>query len=88
MANHVSAYLSVRNISEEGQKVWDKIVSDLEAKKSEGEYEIHLGHYIFEDFDKDWDFNRMCECDRCQVGICDRHGRVRNGNVFCMVSLW
>ena len=61
MANHVSGYLSIRTISEEGQKVWDKIVSDLEAKKKEGEYEIHLGHFIFEDIDNDWDFNRMCE---------------------------
>ena len=61
MANHVSGYLSVRTISEEGQKVWDKIVSDLEAKKEENEYEVHLGHYIFEDFDNDWDFNRMCD---------------------------
>ena len=61
MANHVSGYLSVRTISEEGQKVWDKIVSDLEAKKNTGEYEIHLGHFIFENFDDDWDFNRMCD---------------------------
>ena len=61
MANHVSGYLSIRTISEEGQKVWDKIVSDLEAKKEVGDYEIHLGHYIFENFDDDWDFNRMCE---------------------------
>ena len=43
MANHVSGYLSVRTISEEGQKVWDKIISDLEAKKDESDYEIHLG---------------------------------------------
>ena len=61
MANHVSAYLSVRNISEEGQVVWDKIVSDLEAKRNENEYEVHLGHFIFENFDDDWDFNRMCD---------------------------
>ena len=61
MANHVSGYLSIRTISEEGQKVWDKIVSDLEAKKKTGEYEVHLGHFIFENFDDDWDFNRMCE---------------------------
>ena len=61
MANHVSGYLSIRIISEEGQKVWDKIISDLEAKKKEGDYEIHLGHHIFENFDDDWDFNRMCE---------------------------
>ena len=61
MANHVSGYLSVRTISEEGQKVWDKIISDLEAKKDESDYEIHLGHYIFENFDDDWDFNRMCD---------------------------
>ena len=61
MANHVSGYLSIQTISEEGQKVWDKIVSELEAKKHEGDYEIHLGHYIFENFDDDWDFNRMCD---------------------------
>ena len=61
MANHVSGYLSIQTISEEGQKVWDKIVSDLESKKHEGDYEIHLGHYIFENFDDDWDFNRMCD---------------------------
>ena len=61
MANHVNGYVSIRTISEEGQQVWDKIVSDLEAKRGEGEYEVHLGHFIFEDFDNDWDFNRMCD---------------------------
>jgi hypothetical protein len=61
MANHVSGYLSIRTISEEGQKVWDNIVSDLESKREENAYEIHLGHYLFEDLDKDWDFNKMCE---------------------------
>ena len=61
MANHVQGYLSVRTISEEGQKVWDKIVADLESHRGEDEYETHLGHFIFEDFDNDWDFNRMCD---------------------------
>ena len=61
MANHVNGYLSIRTISEEGQKVWDKIVSDLQEKMGPGEYEVHLGHFIFENFDDDWDFNRMCD---------------------------
>ena len=61
MANHVNGYLSIRTISEEGQLVWEKICNDLEEKKEVGDYEIHLGHYIFEDFDKDWDFNAMCD---------------------------
>lgn len=61
MANHVSGYLSIQTISEEGQKVWDQIIEDLESKQGENEYEIHLGHYIFENFDDDWDFNTMCE---------------------------
>ena len=88
MANHVSGYLSIRTISEEGQKVWDKIVSDLEAKRSEGEYEVHLGNYIFEDFDEDWDFNhRMCEEIGAKWAYATDMGRVWNGNVFCLVSL-
>ena len=61
MANHVSGYLSIRTISDEGQLVWEQICNELQAKKNDGEYEIHLGHYIFEDFDNDWDFNRMCD---------------------------
>ena len=47
MANHVSGYLSIQQVSEEGQKVWDKIISDLTAKKNPNEYEIHLGNFIF-----------------------------------------
>ena len=61
MANHVQGYLSVRTISEEGQKLWDEVVAKLQSNMKEGEYEVHLGHYIFEDFDNDWDFNRMCD---------------------------
>jgi hypothetical protein len=67
MANHVSAYLSVRNVSEEGQKVWDDyVVGTLEKNKELNSYEIHLGHFLFEcnretgEF-VDWDFNQMCE---------------------------
>ena len=68
MANHVSAYLSVVSISEEGQKVWDKFVTgklDEHRKKEESDYaEVHLGHYLFEESDGEftnWDFNEMCE---------------------------
>ena len=61
MANHVQGYLSIRTISEEGQKVWDSIIANLESHMSEGDYEVHLGHHIFADFDNDWDFNRMCD---------------------------
>ena len=67
MANHVSAYLSVRNISEEGQKVWDDyVVGTLEKSKKLNSYEVHLGHFLFECNREtgefiDWDFNTMCE---------------------------
>jgi hypothetical protein len=67
MANHVSAYLSVHSISEEGQKVWDEyVVGTLENARSPNEYEVHLGHFLFKcnketgEF-TDWDFNKMCE---------------------------
>ena len=84
MANHVSGYLCIRQISEEGQKVWDKIVSDLEAKKNEGEYEIHLGHFIFEDFDNDWDFNRMCE----EIGAKWAYATDMDESGMAMYSAW
>ena len=66
MANHVSAYLSVHNISEEGQKVWDEyVVGTLEENRTPNDYEVHLGHFLFKcnketgEF-TDWDFNTMC----------------------------
>jgi hypothetical protein len=67
MANHVSAYLSVRNISEEGQKVWDEyVVGTLEKNRTPNDYEVHLGHFLFKCNKEtgefiDWDFNQMCE---------------------------
>jgi len=64
MANHVSAYLSVVSISEEGQKVWDKFVTgklDELRKKEESDYaEVHLMNFIW-DNDDDYDRNEMCE---------------------------
>lgn len=84
MANHVSGYLSIRNISEEGQQVWDKIVSDLEAKQKEGEYEIHLGHYVFDDLEKDWDFNTMCE----EVGAKWAYATDMDESGMAMYSAW
>jgi hypothetical protein len=67
MANHVSSYLSVRCISEEGQKVWDEyVVGTLDKNKGLNEYEVHLGHFLFKHDETtgeftDWDFNTMCE---------------------------
>lgn len=67
MANHVSGYLSVRTISEEGQKVWDEyVLGTLNEHKVEGSWEVHLGHFIFKTDEPggeftDWDFNTMCE---------------------------
>ena len=84
MANHVQGYLSIRQISAEGQKVWDKIVSDLEAKKNTGEYEVHLGHYIFEDFDNDWDFNRMCD----EIGAKWAYATDMDESGMAMYSAW
>ena len=84
MANHVSGYLSVQTISEEGQKVWDKIISDLEAKKDESDYEIHLGHYIFENFDDDWDFNRMCD----EIGAKWAYATDMDESGMAMYSAW
>ena len=64
MANHVSAYLSVISISDEGQKVWDKFVTgklDELRKKEESEWaEVHLMNFIW-DNDEDYDRNEMCE---------------------------
>jgi len=64
MANHVSAYLSVVSISEEGQKVWDKFVTgklDELREKEESDYaEVHLMNFIW-DNDDDYDRNEMCE---------------------------
>ena len=64
MANHVDAYLSVQSISEAGQKVWDEyVVGTLDQHK--GEWETHLGHFIFDADDEgeftNWDFTVMCE---------------------------
>ena len=84
MANHVSGYLSVRTISEEGQKVWDKIVEDLQSHLSEGEYEVHLGHFIFEDFDNDWDFNRMCD----EIGAKWAYAQDMDEGGMSMYSAW
>ena len=84
MANHVNGYLSVRTISEEGQKVWDKIVSDIQAKKKDGEYEIHLGHFIFEDLDNDWDFNRMCD----EIGAKWAYATDMDEGGMAMYSAW
>lgn len=65
MANHVSAYLQVQSISEEGQKVWDEYVQGTLDKNVRDLHEAHLGHFIF-DCDEEgeftnWDFNTMCE---------------------------
>jgi hypothetical protein len=64
MANHVSSYLSVVSISEEGQKVWNKFVTDkLDElrKKEESEWaEVHLMNFIW-DNDEDYDRQEMCE---------------------------
>ena len=84
MANHVQGYLSIREISEEGQKVWNKICSDLEAKKNTGEYEVHLGHFIFEDFDNDWDFNRMCD----EIGAKWAYATDMDESGMAMYSAW
>ena len=48
MANHVDGYLSVVTISEEGQKVWDAMIAKLDKNRDENDYEVHLGHLIFE----------------------------------------
>lgn len=68
MANHVNGYLSVRQISEEGQKVWDEyVVGTLEKSRGIGgrAYDTHLGYFIFESDDEgeftNWDFNTMCD---------------------------
>ena len=43
MANHVNSYICIRQISEEGQKVWNEIVSRIqEFEPLYGEY--HLAH--------------------------------------------
>ena len=58
MANHVSGYLSVREISEEGQKVWDEyVVGTLEKYKGVGgrEYDVHLGFFLAETVNDDGD---------------------------------
>ena len=84
MANHVQQYLSVRTVSEEGQKVWDKIIADLSAKTPAGEYETHLGHFIFEDFDNDWDFNRMCD----EIGAKWAYATDMDESGMSMYSAW
>ena len=84
MANHVSGYLSVRQISEEGQKVWDKTISKLEKSKSEGDYEVHLGHLLFEDFEKDWDFHTMCD----EIGAKWAYATDYDESMISMYSAW
>mgnify|MGYP002641373983 FL=1 len=68
MANHVNGYLSVHQISEEGQKVWDEyVVGTLEKSRGIGgsAYDTHLGYFIFESDDEgeftNWDFSTMCD---------------------------
>ncbi len=65
MANHVSGYVSLVGASPAAQKVWDEYVVDkLNGHKKEGDWEVHLGHYLF-DYDDgeftNWDFDTMCE---------------------------
>jgi hypothetical protein len=63
MANHVSGYIVLENVSEAGQKVWNEFVIDTVAKHMEN-YETHLGHFLFEEKEGefvDWDFNKMCD---------------------------
>lgn len=74
MANHVSGYLSVRTISEEGQKVWDEyVIGTLEKYKGIGgrQYDVHLGFFLADHVNDDGDIlmangeqltmNEMCE---------------------------
>lgn len=59
MANHVNSYICIRQISEEGQKVWNDIVSRIqESEPLYGEY--HLGHLWVDDIDE-IDRSWMCE---------------------------
>lgn len=63
MANHVSGRISLENVSEAGQKVWDEFVVGT-IEKHKDNYETHLGHFLFEEKDGefvDWDFDKMCE---------------------------
>ena len=63
MANHVSGRISIENVSEAGQKVWDEFVVGT-IEKHKDNYETHLGHFLFESKDGDfvdWDFDKMCE---------------------------
>ncbi len=58
MANHVSGYLSVRTISEEGQKVWDEyVIGTLEKYKGIGsrQYDAHLGFFLADHVNDDGD---------------------------------
>ena len=58
MANHVSGYLSVRTVSEEGQKVWDEyVIGTLEKYKGIGgrQYDVHLGFFIADHVNDDGD---------------------------------
>ena len=58
MANHVSGTLSVREISEEGQKVWNEyVIGTLEKYKGEGgrQYDTHLGYFIAHSVNDDGD---------------------------------
>jgi hypothetical protein len=84
MANHVQGYLSIRKISEKGQKVWDKIVADLQTHKDGPFGEVHLGHFIFEDFDNDWDFNRMCD----EIGAKWAYATDMDEQGMAMYSAW
>ena len=84
MANHVDGYLSVVRISEEGQKVWDAMIAKLDKNRNEGDYEVHLGHLIFENFDDDWDFNRMCD----EIGAKWAYARDYDSESMSMYSAW
>ena len=63
MANHVSQYLSVKSISEEGLKVWNEILGRLDRDDTAHDHEKHLGFIFFDSYD-DMDRTNMCE----QVG--------------------
>ena len=84
MANHVDGYLSVVTISEEGQKVWDAMIAKLDKNRDENDYEVHLGHLIFENFDDDWDFNRMCD----EIGAKWAYARDYDNESLSMYSAW
>lgn len=61
MANYVNSYISITNVSEEGQKFWDDLVKRI-SEFPRDSWETHLGYFLKSDLSE---VTRSEMCDFC-----------------------